>query len=142
MSKINKATMHTRQKNFQPVMKYFFISILIGILLFAVFLSLCSAIVPFLPIPLYAIQPISTAAGALSVLFASLCMVYLYKKSCLLCGLGISTALYCLLLILAWISGAATFTQLALIKFIIFSISGIIGGFLGLSVFQKVHSHH
>lgn len=142
MSKINKSTVHTRQKNFQPFMKCFFISVLIGILLFAVFLSLCSAIIPFLPIPLYTLQPISTVVGALSVLFASLCMVYFYKKSCLLCGLSISTVLYCLLLILAWISGTIAFTQLALIKFIIFSVSGIIGGFLGLSVFQKVHSHH
>ena len=116
---------------------YIFVSLACEVVLLTIFLCAFASILCKVDVPLYLLQPFSTALCCAAVLFGAMVFSRLYGKYGLFFGAIFGIFLFLILWVVSGIQGETIFTAYAGIKCISLILSGAIGGYIGVILCEK-----
>ena len=116
---------------------YILVALACEVVLLTIFLCAFASVLCKVDVPLHLLQPFSTALCCLAVFFGSMVFSRLYGKYGLFFGAIFGIFLFLILWCISGIQGETIFTTYAGIKCISLMISGAIGGYLGVALYEK-----
>lgn len=121
---------------------YLFISTAAAVGVLLLLLLILANVMTAVDIPEYMLIPITTFCACAATLLGGGLFSYLYGSKGLLCGFISALLLFCVLIIGSFLSGTKAFSSLIVLKFAVMAFSGLLGGYLGMNIREKVRRRH
>ncbi len=101
-------------------------------------LSLCSFIAISVDLAPSVITPLATTSMAIATFVSAVIFSGLFGKNGLLIGAAIGAGTFALIFVIALIYGLTSFTGTGVVKFILLTLSGAIGGYCGIMLKERM----